>query len=629
MLGSSKKDNGAGRSYGHARRQPAPGRVRGSQARRRPQGQVRGARLTLWATGLWSWARKVRRLKPFVLGAGSLALCCLTALLLWAWPQPESPLLEAAPAGETASAVVSAEPEALSPAPQEAPRGILERQAYGPGLESPSGASQRQALTIGSRLSTDEEEDVIESGAQADAAIQGSTSKDAGVMSAMTGAGANGPVTEQPATEPRALESDSAEVVADAESPSRQSWWPFSGGSEPSPQSVAPSAGLPDLALELGPLTRLPLVLGPPTDLYSVVKGDTLSGIFSRFSLDQRQMYQVLEADYAYLALDTLNPGNELRFWIDPDSQRLEKMAVVFDPAHMVAYQRHLDTFEVTETLLEGEWLASSSEVEIQGSFSLAASRAGLRASEIQQITALFNDKLDFRRQLRAGDRARVLRESQYIEGEATGNQRLLAVEFAGRNWTSTAYLHNDGSYYDEDGQSLNRAFMRHPIAGNQRISSQFNPRRLHPVTRRVSPHNGTDYAASTGTPILAAGDGVVSRVENHPIAGKYVVIDHGGRYRTRYLHMSRIDVRRGQTVGRGQRIGAVGATGRVTGAHLHYEFHINGRAVNSLTANIPMATSVPSSDRQAFLAEVYRYQSEMNALLARVETAAESDDAE
>ncbi|WP_067658712.1 peptidoglycan DD-metalloendopeptidase family protein [Ferrimonas marina] len=361
----------------------------------------------------------------------------------------------------------------------------------------------------------------------------------------------------------------------------------------------------------------LPLLERPPRLEYSVAKGDTLSGIFNRFSISQRQMYEVLEADYALLALDTLRPGDGLRFWVDEADNSLERMEVVFDLAHKVVFTRHEDTYEVNEVLIDGDWVASSSEIDIQGSFSLSAQRAGLKVSETQRITTLFNDKLDFRRQLRAGDTVRVLRESQFIDGEATGNDRLLAVEFSGRNWTQTAYLHDDGNYYDDEGQSLARAFMRHPLPKEYRISSRYNPNRLHPVTGRVSPHNGTDYAAPTGTPILAAGDGVVTRVENHPIAGKYVVLEHGGQYRTRYLHMSRIDVKRGQTVSRGQRIGAVGATGRVTGAHLHYEFHINGRAVDSLNARIPMATSVPSSDRQAFLAQVYQYQSQMTELIA------------
>ncbi|MBY5991305.1 peptidoglycan DD-metalloendopeptidase family protein [Ferrimonas balearica] len=356
--------------------------------------------------------------------------------------------------------------------------------------------------------------------------------------------------------------------------------------------------------------------LGPVVNHYTIESGDTLSGLFSRFGISQAQMYQVLEADYSVLALDTLMPGNDLMLEQDRDDNALNRLEVVFNAAHRVVYERMEDnTFEVQELRIDGDWLASAVETEIQGSFYLSAERAGLTPAEISRITTLFNDKLDFRRQLRAGDSVRVLRESQYVEGESTGQDRLLAVIFAGRNWEQSAYLHDDGNYYDSEGHSLARAFMRVPVQGKYRNSSGFNPRRLHPVTGRIAPHNGTDFAAPTGTPILAAGDGRVTRVENHPIAGKYVVIEHGGQYRTRYLHMSRIDVSRGQTVTRGQRIGAVGATGRVTGAHLHYEFHINGRPVNPMTANIPMATSVDKADRQAFLAKVYQYQAQMAQL--------------
>ncbi|MBY6185225.1 peptidoglycan DD-metalloendopeptidase family protein [Marinobacter hydrocarbonoclasticus] len=377
----------------------------------------------------------------------------------------------------------------------------------------------------------------------------------------------------------------------------------------------------PDQADEVihPPLSETPAELvpvGPEVHHYTIASGDTLSGLFSRFGIGQAEMYRVLEADYAVLALDTLMPGNDLILEQERETHALNRLEVVFNAAHRVVYERQSDdSFVVEEIRLDGDWIASAVDTDIQGSFYLSAERAGLTPAEITRISTLFKDKLDFRRQLRAGDTVRVLREAQYIEGEPTGQDRLLAVIFAGRNWEQSAYLHDDGAYYDSDGNSLSRAFMRVPVKGKYRLSSHFNGNRRHPVTGRIAPHNGTDFAAPTGTPILAAGDGRITRVENHPIAGKYVVIEHGGQYRTRYLHMSRIDVKRGQTVTRGQQIGAVGATGRVTGPHLHYEFHIKGRPVNAMTANIPMATSVGKEDKQAFLAKVYQYQAQMAQL--------------
>ena len=134
-------------------------------------------------------------------------------------------------------------------------------------------------------------------------------------------------------------------------------------------------------------------------------------------------------------------------------------------------------------------------------------------------------------------------------------------------------------------------------------MSSPFDPQRRHPVTGRIAPHNGTDFAAPTGTPVLATGDGVVVMTRNHPYAGKYVVINHGSTYTTRYLHLSKILVHKGQKITRGQRIALSGATGRVTGPHIHYELIVRGHPVNPMTAKIPMANSVPKKDMANFIA--------------------------
>jgi murein DD-endopeptidase len=142
---------------------------------------------------------------------------------------------------------------------------------------------------------------------------------------------------------------------------------------------------------------------------------------------------------------------------------------------------------------------------------------------------------------------------------------------------------------------------MRYPTERKFRLSSPFNPNRKHPVTGRVRPHNGTDFATPIGTPILATGDGVVTRVQNHPYAGLYIVIEHGQKYRTRYLHLSKSLVSKGQTVSRGQKIALSGNSGRSTGPHLHYELHISGRPVDAMRAPIPVAEAVGDKDRVAF----------------------------
>ena len=137
------------------------------------------------------------------------------------------------------------------------------------------------------------------------------------------------------------------------------------------------------------------------------------------------------------------------------------------------------------------------------------------------------------------------------------------------------------------------------------RVSSPFNPKRVHPVTGRIGPHNGTDFATPTGTQVLSTGDGVVTRVGNHPFAGRYIDIQHGGQYKTRYLHLHRVLVRRGEAINRGQVIALSGNSGRSTGAHLHFELHVRGRPIDPMKAKIPTALSIPKKHKAIFAQQV------------------------
>ncbi|BEU02229.1 hypothetical protein OAG1_10290 [Agarivorans sp. OAG1] len=347
---------------------------------------------------------------------------------------------------------------------------------------------------------------------------------------------------------------------------------------------------------------------------YTIEKGDTLGKIFTRFNIDQTTMYQVLEADISVLALDTLSPGHDLTFTIDHDQQQLLALQLAFNPAQKIIFKRvDASSFEYETINIEGQWQKQAIAGTIEGSFYVSARKAGLSPSEVEQVAQMFKDKLRFSRDFRAGDVFQVVRNRQYIDDELTGQSEISAVRIFNRGNEYSAYLFSNGNYYDKDGESLARAFMRVPLKGAHRVTSGFNPRRKHPITRRISPHNGADFGVAIGTPVLAAGDGVVTRVENHPYAGKYIVIQHGGKYRSRYLHLNKFKVRKGQRVTRGQVIADSGNTGRSTGPHLHYEFHINGRAVNPMTAKIPLASAIDKQER----AEFDQLVSNMNDLIA------------
>lgn len=346
----------------------------------------------------------------------------------------------------------------------------------------------------------------------------------------------------------------------------------------------------------------------------TIQAGDNLSALFDSVGIGQTTMTQVLAADESLLALDILHPGNTLTFNVDPESGKLQTLELFIHLGHQIIYRRVADDgFEYEEVLREGQWQEQVLSGEIDNSFYLSALAAGLTEQETGNITELFNNHLNFSRDIRAGDSFQVIRKLQLVDGNLTGQSYIEGVRIFARKHYYNAFLFEDGNYYDENGESLASAFRRYPYKGRYRVSSSFNPRRRHPITGRISPHKGIDFAMPTGTPILATSDGEITRVSNHPFAGKYLEIKHDGRYVTRYLHLNRIKVRRGQRVKRGEVIALSGNSGRSTGPHLHYELHVNGRPVNPLTAKIPLAASIPKD-------KLVSFKNRMNTAIALME---------
>jgi murein DD-endopeptidase MepM/ murein hydrolase activator NlpD len=346
---------------------------------------------------------------------------------------------------------------------------------------------------------------------------------------------------------------------------------------------------------------------------YKIRAGDSLSAIFEQLGFSYNDLMKIMETDLDYLALDTIQPGDTLRFWKSKDGQSLEKMSLEFSLVERVVYTRLSDgSYAYKDIKIPGTWKQYALIGEVHGSFSQSAHQAGLSSNEIEQIVTLLKDKINFSRDLQAGDKFEVVQSRQYVGDELTGNREIQAIKIFTHRSVIAAYLHTDGQYYDKNGHSLQHAFRRYPTRRHWRVSSPFNPRRIHPVTGRLMPHNGTDFATPVGTPVLSTGDGTVILIRNHPYAGRYVVIQHDSTYKTRYLHLSKVLVHKGQKVSRGQKIALTGASGRVTGPHLHYELIIKGRPVNAMTAKIPMATSVPKKEMKQFIA----HRNELDHLL-------------
>jgi murein DD-endopeptidase MepM/ murein hydrolase activator NlpD len=216
------------------------------------------------------------------------------------------------------------------------------------------------------------------------------------------------------------------------------------------------------------------------------------------------------------------------------------------------------------------------------------------------EIAALFGWDIDFSLDIRAGDKFEVLFEQHYLNGQPIDRGKILAATFTNIGQEFTAIRDKDGKYYNKNGQAMRKAFLRSPI-NFRYVSSNFNPRRLHPVTGRVKAHRGTDYVAPVGTPIWAAGDGVVLKSGYNKFNGNYVFIKHSSKYVTKYLHMTKRKVKAGQRVRQGHTIGTLGSTGRVTGPHLHYEFLVNGVHKNPRTVDLPQANSLSGEKKTAF----------------------------
>jgi murein DD-endopeptidase MepM/ murein hydrolase activator NlpD len=203
----------------------------------------------------------------------------------------------------------------------------------------------------------------------------------------------------------------------------------------------------------------------------------------------------------------------------------------------------------------------------------------------VAQIIEMFSTNIDFRSDLKRGDRFNVVYESFWQDGMMVRAGRVLAGEFTNRGvtyqsvWFEDPHSKKGGSYYSLDGKSLKKAFLKSPLALS-RISSGFSMR-SHPISGVWKAHKGVDYAASTGTPIRAVGDGVIDFAGTKGGYGNFVQIKHWASYSTAYAHMSRFapGIRRGSKVSQGDIIGYVGSTGWSTGAHLHFEFRVNNEA--------------------------------------------------
>ena len=360
-------------------------------------------------------------------------------------------------------------------------------------------------------------------------------------------------------------------------------------------------------------------------------RGDTLDKLFRQHNLNLGHLAAIAKLEEPKKLFRRLKPGDE--FQILHENGSLISMYSELDLTSAIRIERRETGFvaEIIERPIEVRKRIAYGVID--SSLFESGAAAGLADKVIMNIAGIFAWDVDFVLDIRQGDNFYVQYEEIWQDGEFVTDGEIIAAEFNndGRTHRAIRFIDSSGvsDYFTPQGDSVRKAFIRAPVDFT-RVSSNFNPRRRHPILNTIRAHRGVDYSAPRGTQIKAAGDGkVVFRgVKNG--YGKTVILQHGGNITTLYAHMSNYvaKVGVGARVRQGQTIGFVGATGLATANHLHYEYRLNGVHRNPRTVDLPQAEPIDEQYRERFLASVKPILEELeNFKNTQVATVARNDD--
>lgn len=334
---------------------------------------------------------------------------------------------------------------------------------------------------------------------------------------------------------------------------------------------------------------------GISLDAYKTLEGkikrnETIADILLPYNISNQDVFSLDKLSKDVFSVRKFITNKEYTLFYTEDS--LKKAAFFVyepNPLEYVIYQLQ-DSIVISKESRDVEIVERTMTGKITVSLDHAIREKGGSAALVSSVADVFGWQLDFR-VLQVGDWFKVVYEDKLIEGQSIGIGRVLGAEFNHVKNTYMAYAYDQGKgfdFYDDKGESLQRAFLRYPVEYS-RISSRYNPNRYHPVLKRTTAHLGTDFAAVTGTPIKAAADGIIIARGWTNGNGNYIKIRHNGTYTTGYLHMSKFSSpKNGQKVRKGDVIGYVGKTGLATGPHLCFRFWKNGRQVDFLKERLP-----------------------------------------
>ncbi len=342
----------------------------------------------------------------------------------------------------------------------------------------------------------------------------------------------------------------------------------------------------------------------PNWRIVNVRAGQSLSDIFHEQGLGPTDLQRALDSQGDASALRHIRPGQEFAFARD-ESGALTAMR--FERGDATRVVLHFNAAGVTESAVERavERRTHVAHGVVTRSLFYAGEQAGLTDAMVLKLANAFGYDIDFAQDLREGDSFSVVYDDIYREGEHLRDGDIIAATFInqGKRYTAIRYTNTDGEtmFYTEAGRPLRKSFLRTPVEFT-RISSTFSTGRMHPILGYMRAHKGVDYAAPTGTPIRAAGDGKIVFRGWKSGYGNFVIVQHNAHISTAYGHMSRFaNEQLSQHVKQGETIGYVGMTGLATGPHLHYEFRIDGDHRDPLTVTLPPPEPLPATQLARF----------------------------
>ena len=348
--------------------------------------------------------------------------------------------------------------------------------------------------------------------------------------------------------------------------------------------------------------------------IHRIRSGDTLPKILNRFNLTASEKQMWGHAIRLHFRLGTLKPGREVHFYFSEPSingnkggKSLAALELDYNDTIDLTWERSGQSilFQRREKPFEIELKTATAMVD--DSLYTAGQRAGIHSSLLSQLADIFTWDVDLEKDINTGDSFKILYEERSRKGQPTkALLRILAAELTNSGQTMTAiYFEKQkgkGGYYNLEGRSLARSFLRFPLEFTS-ITSQFTDSRFHPVLKTNMPHTGVDFAAARGTPVRAVGDGLITQARRNGAYGKLVEIQHDPTYTTRYAHLGRFakGIKAGTVVKKGQVIGFVGSTGRTTGPHLHFELYQDQQYVNPLNIQLPAEDTIEPALQRLF----------------------------